>query len=262
MPYRYSHGRILSYCKIFIFCVTLFSRAYILGHIYEALFSRLSIYCTKYWWGLYFRVTVTSWINAKIKSSRIKGVLQYCILSVPYLSLPSRAPPAPFWGPPRCALPPQTWPAPYTSWSSPPALHTPSYCRPNIAPLRENKSCQKTTYCKLVIIRHVPIFAIFVCAHKLFHLLILNISTYMHFWIFKHPKKAYWYCKDVPKWIQHTYLTSFYQFTEMSTTHLTTVTKITISFTLISNTYLTTVLNVILHSQIQNLYHISLNLDE
>ena len=35
------------YCKTLIFRETLFSRAYGLGHIHEALFSRLSINCTK-----------------------------------------------------------------------------------------------------------------------------------------------------------------------------------------------------------------------
>ena len=88
----YDHPN-FKYCKTLIIRVTLFSRDLIFARplhwIY--LWDFISaIYCilvyityiTNYWRGLYFRVLVPLRIYAKIKSSRIKSVLQYCTLLV------------------------------------------------------------------------------------------------------------------------------------------------------------------------------------
>ena len=40
-----------------------------------------NLYIKKYWQGLYFSVSIISWIHAKIKSSQIKSVLQYPLKS-------------------------------------------------------------------------------------------------------------------------------------------------------------------------------------
>ena len=71
------------YCKTLIIRVTLFSRGHQAWFINETLFFAIchfffyNPYMMNYWRGLYFCVSMFSRIYAKIKSSRIKSVLQY-----------------------------------------------------------------------------------------------------------------------------------------------------------------------------------------
>ena len=69
--------------------MTLFSRSHHLEYVPETLLSRIVLflfynpYMINYWRGLYFSVSYVSRIYAKIKSSRIKGGLQYSRLKPP-----------------------------------------------------------------------------------------------------------------------------------------------------------------------------------
>ena len=75
-----------NYCKTLIIRVTLLWRDHQLGYTHRTSFSRFCLillyipYIRNYWRGLIIRVSVLSRIHVKIKSSRIKSVLQYLIL--------------------------------------------------------------------------------------------------------------------------------------------------------------------------------------
>ena len=74
---------VVKYCKTFIIRVTLFSWGHHPECIHEIIISRFVVllfynsYIRNYWRWLYFLVTGLSRIYTKIKSSRIKSVLQY-----------------------------------------------------------------------------------------------------------------------------------------------------------------------------------------
>ena len=76
-----TEGKRGNYCKTPVICMTLFSR----GHHWDLIFGICYIFyyylnIRNYWRGLYFRVSQLSQIDAKIKSSPIKSVLQLYIV--------------------------------------------------------------------------------------------------------------------------------------------------------------------------------------
>ena len=76
------------YCKTLIIRETLFSRSHLQWFIHEILVSRFAISSSiilTYWRGFYFRISLLSRIYAKIKSSRIKSVLQYLNKAVKWI---------------------------------------------------------------------------------------------------------------------------------------------------------------------------------